>query len=65
MNKVRLKCACCGAFAGYWEQHPNQDTGWGMCKGCAAWIKEKGMSDEEFKFTYGEAGVNYEGEEPK
>ena len=63
MSKIYMKCSCCGEFAGYWEQYHNQDTHWSVCKQCVGWIKRRGMSDEDFRTTYGEPGINYEAEE--
>jgi hypothetical protein len=58
-----LTCTCCGAHAGRWEQHWNQDTGYGLCARCRDWIWERnhpGTPQTEFERTYGKPGVNYE-----
>lgn len=62
--KKHLKCACCGEDAGRYEQHWNQDTGYGLCADCVIWIQGRGMyTPEEFKQTYGVEGVNYAAKE--
>ena len=58
----RLTCACCGDYAGRWQQYHNQDTGFGLCARCVAWIKERNRFDDgggDFEATYGKPGVNY------
>lgn len=55
-----LKCACCGGDAGCWEQWHNQDTGWGLCAPCSAWIAGRGMRPEEMNSVYGMVGVHRE-----
>ena len=56
----RLACACCGGFAGRWEQWPNQDAGYGVCADCVAWIiARQAMTPEEIQEAYGVEGVNY------
>lgn len=59
MNKKRqLICCCCGADAGYFEQHWNRDAGYGLCAKCVEFCA-KGMTADQFKSNYGVAGVNY------
>jgi hypothetical protein len=59
MAKAYKKCNCCGGFAGYWEQHSNRDTGWGMCPECITYVRNRGMSEEEIKDLYGVEGVHW------
>lgn len=54
-----LACACCGGYAGRWQQWPNRDTGYGVCRRCVEWIAEQGESPEKIRDDYGVAGVNY------
>ena len=65
--KVRLRCACCGGDAGRFEQHWNQDLGWGLCASCGRWIMGRLMTrermtaaeaDTDMRRTYGEPGIN-------
>ena len=65
--KVYLRCACCGGFAGYFEQHWNQDLGWGLCAPCARWIAGRLVirermtpteAEADMRRTYGEPGIN-------
>ena len=58
-NKSNLRCCVCGAPAGKWQQHWNQDTGYGICRESADKLIEKGCSEEEMRFRYGTEGVNY------
>lgn len=59
MTKRHLTCCVCAADAGYFEQHWNRDTGYGICARCAA--EEAGKSTpEELVSRYGAPGVNYE-----
>ena len=57
----RLTCACCGDDAGRWAQWWNQDTGFGICARCVAWImgRETEASAEEITRLYGIEGVNW------
>lgn len=55
-----LTCACCGEAAGAFEQHHDQDTGYGICAACVSWMKGRGTSANEIADLYGSAGVNYE-----
>lgn len=56
----QLTCTCCGGDAGRWQQHWNQDTGYGLCPGCRDWIWNRGTKDrDEFERTYGKPGTNY------
>ena len=65
-QKKRKTCACCGSYAGKWEQWFNQDTGFGLCSECVTWIKtrrpfgQEPMTTEEFERIYGLAGAHYE-----
>jgi hypothetical protein len=61
MTTRNLRCACCGEDAGRFEQFFNQDTGWGLCAGCADYIVSKprnGMTVDELTRCYGKAGIN-------
>lgn len=62
MTVRSLRCTCCGEHAGRWEQHWNQDTGYGLCAKCRDWIWERAPQHERDRFeqTYGKPGVNYE-----
>lgn len=56
-----LRCAVCGDNAGRWKQHPNRDTGYGVCRPCVDWLVDvRNTSPEQMKNDYGTAGVNYE-----
>ena len=61
----QLTCCCCGESAGRWKQWHNRDTGYGLCKRCAEWIKQhrpfghEPITPEEFERTYGVEGVNW------
>lgn len=57
----QLKCAVCGAFAGRFHQHANQDTGWGICRPCVDRLHLRGYDPEEMRFLYGIEGHNYAG----
>lgn len=59
MKKTYMKCSVCGAFAGHYQQHPNCDTGWGICAPCVA--TQSGREEpEEMARLYGKAGVHFE-----
>jgi hypothetical protein len=63
LSKPRnLTCTCCGGSAGRWQQHWNQDTGYGLCASCRDWIWSRNHGDtrEHFERTYGKPGVNFE-----
>ena len=56
-----LKCSRCGAWAGFFAQHSNQDTGWGVCRECVDWFLINTVdAPNEIKVLFGVAGVNYE-----
>lgn len=60
--KRSLTCTCCGSAAGRWEQHWNQDTGYGLCQSCRDWIWDRNhppVTRQEFRQTYGTPGINY------
>lgn len=59
MAKSRKECCCCGGDAGRWEQHWNQDTGYGVCPSCVDWMKGRGTPDAEILDLYGKEGVNW------
>jgi hypothetical protein len=59
--KHKMTCCVCGNYAGYYEQHWNQDDGYGICHRCVVWLKnDKGYTDDKIKDLYGIAGINYE-----
>lgn len=56
-----LTCCVCGDSAGKFKQHPNRDTGYGVCLKCVLWLTEtRHVGPEEMKRNYGTAGINYE-----
>ena len=57
--KLHLDCCVCGAYAGFFTQHWNRDTGYGICAKCAAEQSQK-EPPERMANLYGEPGVNYE-----
>ena len=59
MTVRRMECNCCGGDAGRWEQHPNRNTGYGMCVPCIKWVRKRGMSEAEILDLYGKEGVNW------
>lgn len=58
--KRQMKCSVCGDYAGKYEQHPNRDTGWGLCRRCADWLEAKGYDEKEMKELYGTPGIHYQ-----
>lgn len=67
--KRHLTCCCCGEYAGYYSQHWNRDTGFGICRGCfdkqAGRYKEGSLanacySPDEMRSAYGIEGINFE-----
>lgn len=59
-NLPMLTCSCCGGDAGSFEQHPNRDTGYGICSPCVSWMNGRGTTAAEMERMYGKAGINYE-----
>ena len=54
-----LICCCCGEST-QGRQWWNRDTGFGMCGGCIARIRERGkMPEDEIRNLYGVEGVHY------
>jgi hypothetical protein len=53
-----LICAVDGART-HGEQWPNRDTGFGLCADCAAWLRKRGMGEDEIRRLYGVEGVNF------
>lgn len=59
MSKPRLlECCCCGSGT-LGRQWWNRDTGYGMCPSCIAFVRRKGMSEEEIQCNYGMEGVHW------
>ena len=52
-----LHCACCGGWT-RGKQYHNQDTGYGICAPCVAWIETKEGKDyiEDY---YGKYGIHH------
>jgi len=53
-----LSCCCCGQCTRgiqWW----NRDSGYGMCAPCIAWVRSRGMDEEEIRSNYGVEGVNH------
>lgn len=61
MAKRMLTCCCCGRLAGRFEQHWNRDDGFGICRPCVKWCRDRGMDDAAILSSYGQEGVNYAG----
>ncbi|UUZ75481.1 hypothetical protein LP414_27585 [Polaromonas sp. P1(28)-13] len=59
-RKRQLECSCCGGDAGRFEQHPNRDTGYGVCRRCIDWMLGRGTTAEEILRNFGNEGVNYQ-----
>jgi len=55
----QLICACCGRHAGRWAQWWNQDTGYGVCASCVAWMKSKGDTNAQILDYFGHEGINW------
>lgn len=56
---LRLTCAVCGSDAGRWHQHWNRDTGYGVCRKCVRWVRDRGEREGEIESLYGIEGVNF------
>jgi hypothetical protein len=57
INLRTLRCCCCGGyFRG--RQYWNQDDGHGMGDCCVTYA-HRNMTDEQFEWTYGKAGIHY------
>jgi len=54
----RLTCSCCGQYT-QGRQWFNQDTGYSICPKCVDLVA-KGMTVEEFRSSYGIAGVHFD-----
>ena len=59
MKTRRMECCVCGGNAGFWQQHWNRDTGFGVCKSCVEWQRSRGTSAKEIFDLYGAEGVNW------
>lgn len=58
-NRIRnLYCNCCGAQTRGRQWH-NRDTGYGMCTDCIAYVRSKGMPEEEIVDLYGQEGIHW------
>ena len=59
-------CTVCGEHAGKWHQHPNRDTGFGLCRKCADWVSDPAKRGRhvctplEMANLYGLPGIHYE-----
>ena len=65
MSKPRtgMLCACCaGHIPTPLTQFHNQDTGFALCVICAEFVESR-EGPEYLRETYGERGVNIEGDE--
>lgn len=58
-TQVFLTCSRCTGEAGTWAQHRNRDSGYGICMDCVAWLRNRGVSEEQIRDDYGVEGVNY------
>jgi hypothetical protein len=58
-TKRHLSCCVCGEDAGYYEQHWNRDTGFGVCAACVTWLRGRGETEAEIHDLYGVEGVNF------
>ena len=58
MTTHNMTCCVCGNGAGRWQQHWNQDTGYGICPVCVAEQAAK-ITPEELQELYGHPDVNY------
>lgn len=60
-KRVVLTCSCCGGEARAFAQGWNHDRGYGLCGGCATWIRETSRSFDphEFRRSYGDEGVHW------
>lgn len=56
---ISLTCCVCGSDAGRWNQWWNRDRGYGICRSCVDWLKQRGTPDSEILDLYGREGVNY------
>lgn len=56
----RLTCCVCGDDAGRFEQWWNRDTGYGICAKSVVWLRSRGETEEEIRFSYGIEGVHFE-----
>ena len=53
-----LICNCCGGET-YGAQWHNRDNGFGMCDSCIAFVRSRGMDEDEIRRLYGAEGVNW------
>lgn len=53
-----LACACCGGYT-RGRQWFNQDTGYGICNGCIAFMRKRGETEAEIRSNYGDQGVHW------
>lgn len=54
-----MRCCCCGASAGRWQQWWNRDTGYGVCTRCVARLRATGTPELEITNLYGTENVNW------
>ncbi len=53
-----LECCCCGGGT-RGRQWWNRDDGYGMCVACIAYVRGRGMSEEEIRDLYGIDGIHW------
>jgi hypothetical protein len=57
---MMLTCCCCGGGAPAQKQWFNRDRGYGLCGGCADYIKGRpDYNVDEFRSCYGDEGVHW------
>jgi hypothetical protein len=59
-----LECNCCGGPA-RGRQWWNRDDGYGMCVGCIAYVRSRGMDEETIRDYYGIEGIHWGVEEKR
>lgn len=59
MARRHLTCACCGDYAGLWQQHFNRDAGFGICRACVDRMIAHGTTPAQIVTYYGIEGENY------
>ena len=63
LGKVKtLECCCCGEST-RGRQWWNRDTGYGICRKCIAWLRERNTPEAEITDLYGQEGVHFDVDE--